>query len=71
MRGVLAASSSACHSARTEPPRCLVDAGLRRDEGAVRLSLSSDTTAAEAEAAARILVDSVDSLRSGRAAGSR
>ncbi|MBW2275920.1 MAG: aminotransferase class V-fold PLP-dependent enzyme [Deltaproteobacteria bacterium] len=71
MRGVLAASSSACHSARVDPPRCLVDAGLRRDEGAVRLSLSFDTTGDEADQAARILAEAVRDLRSGRAAVAR
>jgi len=71
MRGVLAASSSACHSARVDPPRCLVEAGLRRDEGAVRLSLSLDTTPDEADEAARIIVEAVGGLRGGRAAGAR
>jgi cysteine desulfurase len=71
MRGVLAASSSACHSARVEPPQCLVDAGLRRDEGAVRLSLSFDTTREESDAAAQILVEAVRDIRGGRAAGAR
>jgi len=71
MRGVLAASSSACHSTRAEPPRPLVDAGLRRDEGAIRLSLSVDTTAEEMDEAARIFVDAVRSLRAGRAVEAR
>jgi cysteine desulfurase len=71
MRGVLAASSSACHSARKEPPRCLVDAGLRRDEGAVRLSLSFDTTRGEIDEAARAISEAVRALRSGRAAEAR
>jgi cysteine desulfurase len=71
MRGVLAASGSACHSTRKEPPRCLVDAGLRRDEGAVRLSLSFDTSPDDAAEAARAFAEAVDSLRRGRALEAR
>jgi cysteine desulfurase len=71
MRGVLAASSSACHSARRDPPRCLVDAGLRADEGALRLSLSLDTVEDDVAEAVPILVAAVRSLRDGKAARAR
>ncbi len=53
MRGVLASSGSACHSRRTRPPRCLLDAGLRSNEGVVRFSLGPDTSDTEIDAAAR------------------
>ena len=67
MRGVLASSGSACHSRRTRPPRCLVDAGLGSREGAVRFSLGPDTKDAQIDAAAAAMVDSVISVREGRA----
>jgi cysteine desulfurase len=71
MRGLLAASSSACHSARSSPPRCLVDAGLGADEGAVRLSLTLDTADDEIDAAAAVFIEAVRDLRRGQAAQRR
>jgi cysteine desulfurase len=67
MRGVLASSGSACHSRRTRPPRCLLDAGLRSNEGVVRFSLGPDTSDTEIDAAARAMIDSVVAIREGRA----
>ncbi|MCP4603086.1 MAG: cysteine desulfurase [Proteobacteria bacterium] len=67
MRGVLASSGSACHSTRSEPPRSLRDAGLRADQGAVRLSLSSETTRDEIERAIVAFIEAVEAVRSGRA----
>ncbi len=66
MRGVLASSSSACHSTRTRPPRCLTDAGLRSSEGVVRFSLGPDTSDAQIETAAAAMVQSVITIREGR-----
>jgi cysteine desulfurase len=68
-RGVLASSGAACHARRTEPPRCLRDAGLRRDEGSIRFSLSFDTTADEVERAVVAFAEAVAALRAGRAGG--
>lgn len=50
-RGVLASSSSACHSRRKEVPASLVAVGLLSKEGAVRLSLSEFTTDSDMEQA--------------------
>jgi cysteine desulfurase len=50
-RGVLASSSSACHSRRKEIPASLRAAGLLSNEGAVRLSLSEHTTDGDIEQA--------------------
>ncbi len=66
MHGVLASSSSACHAARREPPRSLVAAGLKKHQGAVRFSLSLDTTKEEIEQTIRIVQEAVASVRSGR-----
>lgn len=66
MHGVLASSSSACHAARREPPRCLVAAGLKKHQGAVRFSLSIDTTKEEIEQTIGIVQEAVASIRSGR-----
>jgi cysteine desulfurase len=66
-RGVQASSNSACHSTRSRPPQSLLDAGLRRSEGAVRLSLSFDTTADEIESAVRCFVEAVLAVRAGKA----
>ncbi len=65
MRHVLAASSSACHSRRSEPPKCLRQAGLRADEGAVRFSLTLDTTSAEIDYAINAFQAAVDAVKSG------
>jgi len=67
MRGVLASSSSACHSSRTEPPRSLRDAGLGPDEGAVRLSLTIDTSQGHLGGATDTLEGAAESVRHGRA----
>ncbi len=66
MRGVLASSSSACHSTRKDPPRCLVNAGLARNQGAVRFSLTLDTTREEIDGAIGAVTEAVRALRSGR-----
>ncbi len=65
-RGVLASSSSACHSTRKDPPRCLVNAGLRRSQGAVRFSLSTQTTTKEVDGAIAAVSQAVAAFRSGR-----
>jgi len=62
-RGVLASAGAACHSTRAEPPRALVEAGLGRDEGVLRLSLSIDTTADEIGRAAAAFAAAVTALR--------
>ncbi len=67
MRGVLAASSSACHSTRAEPPQSLRDAGLRKDQGAARFSLSLDTTKDEIDFAIAAIIDAIEAVRSGHA----
>ena len=67
MRGVLASSGAACHARRSEPPRCLRDAGLRGSEGSVRFSLSYDTTADEVERAVAAFAAAVAAVRAGRA----
>jgi cysteine desulfurase len=69
MRGVLASSGAACHSRRSEPPRCLRDAGLRNGEGSVRFSLSYDTTSDEVDRAVGAFAAAVGALRAGRAGG--
>jgi cysteine desulfurase len=67
MRGVLVSAGSACHSRRSEPPRCLVEAGLSEREGAVRFSLSFDTTQREIDEAAAITQATINAVRSGQA----
>jgi cysteine desulfurase len=69
MRGVLASSGAACHARRSEPPRCLRDAGLRSSEGSIRFSLSYDTTADEVERAIGAFAAAVETVRAGRAGG--
>jgi cysteine desulfurase len=65
-RGVLASASSACHSTRKEPPRAMLDAGLKRQgEGALRFSLTLDTSEAQIERAAEAVRQSVEMLRVG------
>jgi len=49
MRGVIASAGSACHASRNESPACLTDAGLKNGEGAIRFSLSFETTREEIE----------------------
>jgi cysteine desulfurase len=65
-RGVLASSSSACHSTRKDPPRCLIHAGLRHDQGAVRFSLSTKTTTEDIDGAVAVVSQAVAAFRSGR-----
>ncbi len=65
-RGVLAASGSACHSTRKQPPRCLVDAGLEPTEGAVRFSLSLETTSQEIDITVDAIGEAIDAVRKGR-----
>ncbi len=67
MRGVLASSSSACHSRRKSPPRSLRHAGLKANQGAVRFSLTTNTTSSEIEGAIKAFIEAVDTIRSGRA----
>jgi cysteine desulfurase len=64
--GVLASSSSACHSARKDPPRCLVHAGLRHGQGAVRFSLSTKTTPQDIDGAVAAVSQAVSAFRRGR-----
>jgi cysteine desulfurase len=65
-KGLLASSGSACHSTRTDPPQALKDAGLRPDEGVLRLSLSFDTTPIEIDRAVAIIREAINSIRNGR-----
>jgi cysteine desulfurase len=62
-RGVLASAGAACHSAGKEPPRAVVEAGLDRDDGVLRLSLSFDTTQDEIRRAAVAFGGALASLR--------
>jgi cysteine desulfurase len=64
-KGVLAASSSACHSRRKEPPASLVAAGLLASEGAVRFSLSEHTTLQEVELTVIAFESAVEESRGG------
>ncbi|MBN2530971.1 MAG: cysteine desulfurase [Deltaproteobacteria bacterium] len=64
---VLASAGSACHSTRTTPPRCLVDAGLRPGDGVVRLSIEYQTTDEELARAAEIFKTAVSEVRQGKA----
>jgi cysteine desulfurase len=66
-RGVLASSGSACHATRTTPPRSLVAAGLKADQGAVRFSLSLDTKKSEIDETIQTVKEVVAALRRGRA----
>lgn len=66
MRGVIASASSACHSSRRAPPRSLVNAGLRGDQGAVRFSLTLDTTKEEIDGAIAAVSQAVLAFRQGR-----
>ncbi len=68
-RGVLASAGSACHATRTEPAQCIKEAGLTRNEGVLRLSLSNDTTSSQIDPAIRAIVNAVESIRAGRASG--
>jgi cysteine desulfurase len=67
MRGVLAASSSACHASRKEPSQALTEAGLKTSQGALRFSLSFDTTRAEIEGAIKATISAVEAVRKGQA----
>jgi len=66
-RGVLASAGSACHATRARPSRALEEAGLGPLEGALRLSLSLDTTEAQVEHAIGAVVKAVRAVRDGRA----
>ncbi|MDD5306703.1 MAG: cysteine desulfurase family protein [Deltaproteobacteria bacterium] len=66
-RGVVASAGAACHSRQAAPSRALVSAGLRADEGPLRLSLSLDTTESEADAAAAAIIEAVAAIRKGQA----
>ncbi len=66
MSGVTASSSSACHSTRKDPPKCLLNAGLRRDQGSVRFSLTFDTTQQEISRAIVAVSEAVKAFRKGR-----
>jgi len=65
--GVYASAGSACHASRSEPPSSLRDAGLREDEGPIRISLSYDTNKEEIERAISALVEGIAAVRSGHA----
>jgi len=69
MHGVLASSGAACHARRSEPPRCLRDAGLRAGEGSIRFSLSFDTTDDEVRCAVAAFAAAVEAVRAGRVGG--
>jgi cysteine desulfurase len=66
-RGVLASAGSACHATRARPSRALEEAGLGPGEGALRLSLSLDTTEAQVEHAIGAVAQAVRAVRDGRA----
>lgn len=65
--GVLASAGSACHSTRTAPPQCLVDAGLRREDGVLRISLNYEITPAELATAATRIHTAIEEVRKGKA----
>jgi cysteine desulfurase len=67
MRGVLASSSSACHSRRKSPPKSLRHAGLKSNQGAVRFSLTIGTSSEEIDHAIGAFIDAVGAIREGRA----
>jgi cysteine desulfurase len=67
MRGVLASSSSACHSRRKKPPPSLRHAGLKSNQGAVRFSLTTNTSLEEIESAIKAFIEVVGAIRSGHA----
>lgn len=64
---LLASAGSACHSTRTAPPKCLVDAGLSPTDGVVRFSLNYHTTEAELNSAAKIFKKSIAEVQQGKA----
>lgn len=66
MRGVIASSSSACHARRTTPPESLRHAGLKPNQGAVRFSLTTNTSLREIESAIEAFIDAVLAIRAGR-----
>ena len=69
LRGVIASAGSACHASRKEPARCLVEAGLKPTDGALRFSLSFDTTETEIHQAIRAFGDVCQAVRSGHTGG--
>jgi cysteine desulfurase len=71
-RGVCASAGAACSSGSLEPSPVLLAMGVPEPvaHGSLRFSLSRDTTEAEIEAAARIVIESVERLaRSASALG--
>jgi cysteine desulfurase len=66
MRGVIASSSSACHSGSGAPSASLAQAGLEDDEGPIRLSLSIDTSPDEIETAGDRFSEALAAVRTGR-----
>ncbi|MBN2344504.1 MAG: cysteine desulfurase [Deltaproteobacteria bacterium] len=64
---VLASAGSACHSTRTAPPRCLVEAGLKPEDGVVRFSIQYETSEEELSQAASIFQSALSEVRQGRA----
>jgi cysteine desulfurase len=61
-RGVLVSAGSACAERDRRPSPVLSAIGLGPEFGTVRLSFGRQTTAAEVERAAAILVDAVRSI---------
>ncbi len=66
LHGIVAASGAACHASRRKPSAGLIDAGLRDDQGAVRMSLSMETTTDEIDAAIGAICAAVEAVRKGR-----
>ena len=62
-RGVLVSAGSACASRSKNPSGVLQAIGAPPDHGTIRFSFGRDTTAAQVEEAARILVDAVGDFR--------
>lgn len=62
-RGVLVSAGSACASRSKNPSAVLQAIGADRSHGTIRLSFGRDTTAAQVEEAARVLVDAVGDFR--------
>lgn len=69
-RGVNASAGAACSSGSLDPSPVLLAMGVDRDvaHGSLRFSLSKDTTAAELDEAARVVIECVTQLRSSLAA---
>lgn len=69
--GVCASAASSCASGAMEPSHVLAAMGVPRDRalGALRLTLGHETTEADVDRGASIVVDAVARLRTRRAAG--